>query len=229
MPSAGIASLSPLTDLSQRLGHRFGRPALLAEALTHGSTAGDSSYERLEFLGDRVLGLLVAEMLYEHFKDEPEGALSKRFAALVQRDTLADVARAIGLGADLHLSPSEAQAGGRNNAAILSDALEAVIGALYLDGGLDVAKAFVERNWRPLLASSIKPPQDAKTALQEWAQARGLALPHYREVGRSGPAHDPIFSVEVSVVGQAPVTAEGRSKRQAEQAAAQLLLQRLTS
>ncbi|MBM3572422.1 MAG: ribonuclease III, partial [Alphaproteobacteria bacterium] len=146
---------------------------------------------------------------------------------LVRRETLVEVARQIELGRFLILTRGEDEAGTRNHGGVLADALEAAIGALYLDGGLGPARAFIERYWRPLLAATAEPPQDAKTALQEWAQGRGRPLPVYRELGREGPPHAPVFLVEVTVAAEPPVTAEGRSKRMAEQAAADRLLARL--
>jgi ribonuclease-3 len=211
------------------LGHGFAQPELLARALTHPSAATrqgaiDDSYERLEFLGDRVVGLIVADLLMARFPEEPEGALALRHAELVRRETLAEVAAEIGLDAYLRLAKGEEAAGERQNPSLMANACEAVIGALYLDGGLAVAQAFVEPLWRPRLEADTHPPQDAKTALQEWAQARALGLPKYREVGREGPAHEPHFTLEVEVEGQPPTRGEGRSKRLAEQAAAARLL-----
>ena len=216
----------------EHLGHGFARPELLTRALTHPSAATrrdgiDDSYERLEFLGDRVLGLIVADLLMARFPREAEGALALRHAELVRRETLAEVAREIGLDDYLRLAKGEEAAGERQNPALLANACEAVIGALYLDGGLPVAWAFVERLWAARLEADVRPPQDAKTALQEWAQARALGLPKYREVGREGPAHEPYFTLEVAVEGQEPARGEGRSKRLAEQAAAARLLARL--
>lgn len=208
--------------------HTFGRPALLAEALTHPSASGRGhGYERLEFLGDRVLGLVVADMLLAAFPDEDEGALALRFTSLVRRESLAAIADGIGLATVIEMTRGEAESGGRENPSTLADALEAVIGALYLDGGLAVAWAFVERLWGARLEAEARPPQDAKTALQEWAQARALGLPKYREVGREGPAHEPYFTLEVEVAGAQPARGEGRSKRLAEQAAAARLLARV--
>jgi len=216
-------------DLAAALGHGFRQKALLRKALTHPSAADSAfaSYERLEFLGDRVLGLVVADMLFARFPDEPEGALAKRLAALVRRETLAEVASTMGLSAHLILARAEQEAGEAQNPALLADACEAVIAALYLDGGFEVARRFIGHYWTPLLEADLKPPQDPKTALQEWAQGRGLALPVYRELPREGPAHQPRFTVEVSVAGAEPTRGEGRSKRLAEQAAAKLLLARL--
>ena len=213
------------------LAHRFAEPALLREALTHPSTDPQDrggaryGYERLEFLGDRVLGLLIAEWLLERFPDEPEGSLAKRNTALVRRETLAQVARDIGLGQHLILSPGEADSGGRENEAILADACEAVIAALYLDGGLEAARRFVRATLAEAIDRHAQPPQDAKTTLQEWVQGRGLPLPDYATVSRSGPDHRPLFEVQVSIAGHAPASASGSSKRIAERQAAALLLE----
>ena len=220
-----------LDALSARLGHRFDRPALLRQALTHASGLargrhGDS-YERLEFLGDRVLSLVVAELLFDRFPHEREGEIARRHSALVRREALAEVAAGIDLGAAILLSRGEAETGGRENPAILADVCEAVIAALYLDGGLVCARGFIERHWRPRIEAAARPPMDAKTTLQEWAQGRSLPLPSYREVGREGPDHGPVFTVEVTVVGQAPLRATGASKRAGEQAAAARLLRTL--
>ncbi len=218
--------------LTQRLGHGFARPELLVRALTHPSAATrrgalDDSYERLEFLGDRVVGLIVADLLLACFPEEQEGALAVRHAELVRRETLAEIAGEIGLERYLRLAKGEEAAGERRNPALLANACEAVIGALYLDGGLGAAENFVAPLWRVRLEAAERPPQDAKTALQEWAQGRALGLPKYREVGREGPAHEPHFTLEVEVGGQEPARGEGRSKRLAEQAAAERLLARL--
>ncbi len=215
--------------LEQALGHRFARPGLLGLALTHSSASHDGrSNQRLEFLGDRVLGLVVAQALYERFPDEEEGALAPRLAALVRREALARVAQDIGLGGHVVMSQGEEQAGGCDNPSILADACEAVIAALYLDGGMETAQRFIRRHWLALMEEDTAPPKDAKTKLQEWAQGRGLALPEYTETDRQGPAHAPVFSVQVSVEGADPAAATGPSKRAAEQAAAAALLERIT-
>lgn len=215
--------------LMDRLGHRFRDQGLFEEALTHPSSLGRDrldTYERLEFLGDRVLGLALAELLMTRFPSESEGALARRFAVLAQRDTLAGVARQIDLGPHLRLAPAEEATGGRDNPTNLADALEALIGALHLDGGFAVARRLIARFWEPLLELDLEPPQDPKTALQEWAQARGLPLPGYREVAREGPPHEPIFTIEAEVRTDPPMhaSASGRSKRLAERAAAANLL-----
>lgn len=220
-----------LDALSARLGHRFDRPALLRQALTHASGLprgrhGDS-YERLEFLGDRVLSLVVAELLIDRFPLEREGEIARRHSALVRREALAEVAAGIDLGAAILLSRGEAETGGRENPAILADVCEAVIAALYFDGGLACARGFIERHWRPRIEAAARPPMDAKTTLQEWAQGRSLPLPSYREVGREGPDHGPVFTVEVTVVGHPPLRGTGASKRAGEQAAAARLLRTL--
>ena len=213
--------------LASALGHDFARPELLEQALTHPSAAGKTTYERLEFLGDRVLGLVVADMVYRGYPAEPEGALARRFAALVRKEALARIADAIGLSAHLRVSRGEAEQGGLASSNLLADACEAVIAALFLDGGFEAARLFVERWWRPLLAEQTVPPQDMKTALQEWAQGRGLPLPVYRLVGQEGPPHDPVFDIEVSLPGREPARGRGRSRRAAEAAAAELLLVRV--
>lgn len=218
-----------LSHLQDRLGHRFATPALLERALTHPSVSADpghrgGDYERLEFLGDRVLGLVVAEMLFERFPEEAEGLLARRLAKLVGRETLATVAEDLGLGQVMRFAMGEDEKQGRSNPGLLSDACEAVIAALYLDGGLPVAKQFIVGAWRRRIEEDREPPSDAKTELQEWAQGRGLPLPSYTEVGREGPPHDPLFTIRVEVQGQPPQSGTGRSKRMAEQdAAAQLL------
>lgn len=219
-----------LDALQERLGYRFRSARLLSEALTHASATpggGRLSYERLEFLGDRVVGLAVARLLLEAFPDEPEGALAKRFAVLVRRESMAEVATDLGLADHIVMAPSEETSGGRRNQATLADVCEAVIGALFLDGGYGPAEALVERLWQERIAEDRRPPRDPKTALQEWAQARGLALPVYREIRREGPPHAPDFTIEVQVAGTAPESGQGRSKRQAERQAAERLLRRL--
>lgn len=206
---------------------------MLKEALTHPSASlprqprGQGTYERLEFLGDRVLGLVVADMLLSAFPDENEGALARRHAALVRREALARVADAVGLGNFIRLSKGEEDGGGRTNPTILADACEAVIGALYADGGLPVCEAFVRRHWEPLMVESLKPPKDAKTVLQEWAQGLGKPLPSYELKGTEGPAHDPRFEVAVHVNGLEPVIGYGSTKRAAEQAAAGALMEKV--
>lgn len=223
----------PIHHLCRELGHDFSQPELLSQALTHPSASkgrkdkGGMPYERLEFLGDRVLGLVVAEMLFQRFPNEPEGDLAKRHAALVRRETLAGVAQQIGLPACLTLAKGETESGGRSNPGILADACEAVIGALYADAGFAPSALFVRRLWTPLMDAAHKPPKDAKTALQEWAQGLGKPLPNYSVVGQDGPPHDPVFVVAVAVDGVETATGTGNSKRVAEQAAAKAMLEKV--
>jgi len=225
-------------DLPLRIGHVFARPGLLAEALTHPSAvtpargkgrrrAVQRHYERLEFLGDRVLGLVIADMLWHRFEHEPEGPMTRRMADLVRRETVARVALDIGLDRHLIVSPSEAAAGAARNPSILSDVCEAVIAAVYLDGGFPAATAFVRRWWEKLIDENAAPPRDAKTRLQEWAQARGLGLPAYRLVATEGPDHAPRFTVAASVAQSEEASATASSKRAAETEAAATLLGQL--
>jgi ribonuclease-3 len=215
--------------LTEILGYEFSDPVLARVALTHRSAAGrgDPTYERLEFLGDRVLALVIADLLFEHYPHEEEGALAKRLVALVRRETLAEVAAKLSLGPLITLSKGEEEAGGRSNPAILADVCEALIGAIFRDGGLPPARKFIERHWHFLMTSEKTPPKDAKTTLQEWAQGKGFDLPEYTTVARTGPDHAPRFTIEVSVDKFPPERADGASKRIAEQAAAELLLKRL--
>jgi ribonuclease-3 len=221
------------TSIETILGHDFARPELLREAMTHrsalhgrGRGRGKGSNERMEFIGDRVLGLLVAEWLAERFPREQEGDLGRRLAVLVSQPVLAEVADAIGLGEALSVAPGEAKAGVRRRATVLADALEAALGALYLDGGIERARDFVRRAWDGVMGRLEKPPRDAKTMLQEWVQARGLALPAYEVMSRVGPPHAPEFVVTVAAGGRTGSGTAG-SKRAAEQLAAKDLLQAL--
>jgi len=217
--------------LESRIGYRFKDADLLDCALTHisaltsaGNRAG--SYQRLEFLGDHVLGLVVSDMLFRSFPKANEGELSRRLANLVRKETCADVARKLELGAVIRLSSSEAGAGGRSRDAILADVCESLVGAVFLDGGYAAAATLVEKLWDERMRSPARPLRDAKTTLQEWAQGRGLPTPTYREIGRSGPQHSPEFRIAVELPKLAPAEGIGRSKRSAEQAAAAALLQR---
>ena len=207
--------------LQASLDYSFQDVELLERALTHTSAGVDSNNERLEFLGDRVLGLTVAEMLLDKFPDENEGHIGRRFAELVRAETLTQIGRAVGIDVALN------HAGNGANDGIVADATEAVIAALYLDGGQRAAAGFIARHWSPLIRSGDAPPRDAKTALQEWSQARGLGLPTYRDIAREGPDHEPLFTVEALVSGREPARAQGSSKRAAEQEAAALLLTQL--
>lgn len=223
---------APHTELEAVLGHTFSDRALLRRALTHSSVARNAAErletnERLEFLGDRVLGLVVAEMLFARFPEEEEGALARRHAHLVCRPALARVAAGIDLGTYVALGRSEEDGGGRESPALQANACEALIAALYLDGGMEAAGHFIRTHWAALMEEDPRPPKDAKTTLQEWAQARGLALPAYTVIAREGPDHAPQFTIEARLDGHPPVTAEGASKRAAEQAAAAALLETL--
>jgi ribonuclease III len=221
-----------LTALQSLLGYSFVRPDLLSRALTHSSAAAGGSaeeprsYERLEFLGDRVLGLLVADMLDLRFPKAPEGELSRRLARLVSGEACADVAREMQLAKYLRMGDSIRKGDSRATAGVLADACESVLGAVYRDGGLEPARAIVERFWRPRLEEMVGPLRDAKTELQEWAHRRGFDTPAYSEILRSGPDHAPQFEIEVSVGTIQPVRASGRSKREAEHEAAAILLRR---
>lgn len=220
------------------LGHAFRDPGLLREALTHRSSLvqapgtrgralrGRSSNERLEFIGDRVLGLVMAEWLLERFPAEQEGALGRRHAQLVSRDALAAVAELMGLGEALSLSPDALRAGVGARANVVADALEAVLGAVYLDGGLAPVRAVVRARWGTMLEAQSGPPIDAKTALQEWLLARGRGLPRYETVAAEGPSHMPRFVIEARTDGAAG-RGEAGSKREAERLAAADLLAQL--
>lgn len=205
------------------LGHDFNDLKLVENALTHGGKRGN--YERLEFLGDRVLGCIVADWLFRDF-DEPEGELARRFAALVDKGTCADVARTAGVPAVARLEPAARQIGVQNSDNVLGDMCEALIGALYLDGGLAAAEAFVRRAWADYVDRGADAPKDPKSALQEWAQAKRLPIPSYQVVGRDGPDHAPNFRVRVTVRGYDPAEATGASKQDAEKQAAIALLLR---
>lgn len=220
-----------IAALEERLGYSFVNRALLEQALTHVSAinSGKSrseSYQRLEFLGDRVLGLSVSEMLFAHFPKATEGEMSRRLAELVRLETCAEVAEDWGLSEWLRLGAGEASTGGARKAAILGDVCEALIGAVFVDGGYAPARALIEKGWAQRMQQPRRPLRDPKTALQEWAQARGNPPPVYREIERAGPAHKPEFTIAVDVDGHAPIEARGASKRAAEQAAARAFMQR---
>lgn len=212
-----------------RLGHRFGRPDLLLQAVTHASLSSSTrpDNQRLEFLGDRVLGLSMAEALLAADTAAAEGQLAPRFNALVRKETCADVARAIGLGDVLKLGRSEMMSGGRRKEALLGDAMEAVIAAVYLDAGFEVARDLVLRLWSGRIEAVEPDARDAKTALQEWAQARGQTPPVYTALGREGPDHQPVFTVEVKLASGEAELAKAGTKRVAEQTAAKALLARM--
>ncbi len=217
-------------QLEETIGYVFNDKDRLKLALVHSSThrrkkdGSNIDNERLEFLGDRVLGLVIADLLFNRFPKDREGDLARRHTALVRKEALARVAEMIALGDYIDMLPAEAALGGRENPAILANACEAVIAALFLDGGLNAAQNFITTFWQELVEEDPTPPQDSKTALQEWAQGRGLPLPSYRIIEQSGPAHAPEFIIEVSVLNHTPQRASGTSKRKAEQAAAGALL-----
>ncbi len=218
-----------LLAFQARIGHEFRRPELLLRAVTHASigSATRPDNQRLEFLGDRVLGLTMAEALLAADKAATEGQLAPRFNALVRKETCAEVAREVGLGDVLKLGRSEMLSGGRRKEALLGDAMEAVIAAVHLDAGFEAARALVLRLWGGRIGTVEADARDPKTALQEWAQARGMPPPAYAETGRKGPDHQPVFTVQVSLAtGEAAEAAAG-SKRAAEQAAARALLERM--
>jgi ribonuclease-3 len=218
-----------LKALEARIGHSFTTPELLVRAVTHASLSSQTrpDNQRLEFLGDRVLGLVMAEALLEADPAASEGQLAPRFNAMVRKETCADVARVIGLGDVMKLGRSEMLSGGRRKEALLGDAMEALIAAVYLDGGFDAARSLILALWAERIGTVDHDARDPKTALQEWAQARGMTPPSYTQTGRSGPDHQPIFTVEVVLDNGAREMAQAGSKRIAEQQAARTLLARL--
>ena len=220
---------SDLRQFSADIGYEFKNPGLLITALTHSSisSATRSDNERLEFLGDRVLGLVMAQALLDLDAKATEGQLAPRFNALVRKETCADVARSIGIGTLLKLGRSEMISGGRRKEALLGDAMEALIAAVYRDGGFAEAQAVILRLWNKRITSVKADARDPKTALQEWVQARKGPPPNYVELTRSGPDHAPQFEIEVRLHTGEAAQAKAGSKRHAEQAAAKLLLERL--
>ena len=226
------AAKAEAAAIEARIGHKFADPSLLATAFTHVSALKKSarsrgdSYQRLEFLGDHVLGLIVSDMLYRAFPKADEGELSKRLADLVRKETCADVAKSLGLLEGIKLGAVGAGAGARLRKSVIGDICEAVIGAVYLDGGYPAAADFVERNWEERMRTLKRPLRDPKTVLQEWAQGKGLPTPVYREVERTGPHHDPQFRIAVDLPGLAPAEGIGSNKRAAEKVAASAMIAR---
>jgi len=220
-----------ITALETRIGHRFARPELLRRAVTHSSMSGPGreDNQRLEFLGDRVLGLVMAEALLAGDRAASEGQLAPRFNTLVRKEACAEVAQAIDLGAALKLGRSEMMSGGRRKQALLGDAMEAVIAAVYLDAGIDAARAVILRLWGDRVAAVDTDARDPKTALQEWAQARRMPPPAYVETARTGPDHAPVFTIEVQLASGETATATAGSKRKAEQEAAAALLEQVSA
>jgi ribonuclease-3 len=225
-----VAAARKQKGLEARVGHHFKDRGLLKKALTHASVRQASAKrrdnERLEFLGDRVLGLAVAELLNEAYPSATEGELARLFNGLVKGATCAEIARMLDLGPHLILSESEEGSGGRDKTTILADACEALLGAVFLEAGYAKARDVVRMHWGSKLGVTDAKGADAKSALQEWAQGQGLDLPHYSEVARSGPDHAPSFTTEVRIKGRKPARGDGASKRAAEQAAATALLKR---
>lgn len=217
-------------DIETIIGYNFRDKRLCELALTHRSLARDTrdvNNQRLEFLGDAVLGMLIAEMLYQRFPQEAEGDLSKRLVSLVNGEQLAVIAQAMQLGDYLRLSAGEEEQGGRTNPSNLEDACEALLGAVYLDGGIEAARGVVVRFWQAHAEAMQAPPKDPKTTLQEWAQARGLDLPEYVVISADGPSHAPHFVIEVRVSGRESVRGEAGTKRMAERLAASAMLAQL--
>lgn len=217
------------TQLEARLGYRFADPDLLDRALTHSSALSpanrtERSYQRLEFLGDRVLGLVVADMLYRRLPKASEGELNRSLVTLVRGETCAAIARSLELGPELHMGESERRIGSAENDGILADAAEAVIGAIFCDGGFGNAYEFVERMLGDSIGYAVALRPDAKTTLQEWAQGKGLDPPTYTVAEKTGPQHEPEFTIEVAVAGYAPLRATGASKKLAEHKAAEAFL-----
>ena len=230
-----VSAKAATAALEGRIGYKFADPTLLATAFTHvsalkptrkrGDKRGDS-YQRLEFLGDHVLGLVVSDMLYRAFPNADEGELSKRLADLVRKESCADVGKLLGLADDIKLGAVGAGASARLRKSVLGDICEAVIGAIFLDGGYAAAAEFVTGNWTERMRKHRRPLRDPKTMLQEWAQANGLPTPVYREIERTGPHHDPQFRVAVELPGFAPAEGIGGSKRAAEKVAASVMIER---
>lgn len=216
--------MSDLRDLQKLIDHEFSNLGLLEIALTHSSTGAKRNYERLEFLGDRVLGLAVSETLYQKFPDEPEGHLAKRLAALVQGSFLAEISREMGLGKFIIFSEAESAAGGAENDNILADVFESMIGALYLDSDYETCRDLIHKLWGDRFDTMKKPPQHPKTRLQEWAQSKNLPLPRYEIAGQSGPDHAPIFDIRLTIKDYDPITVQGPSRQEAEKLAAKTFL-----
>lgn len=214
-----------MDELEKILQHQFKNPELLKKALTHGSVNShvEGNYERLEFLGDRVLGVSIASLLYKLFPREPEGNLSQRFTGLVCKETVAQVALTLQLNKFMKVASEEI----RSNENVLCDVCEAVIGAIYIDGGVEAAISFVNTHWKELIDKNVAPPKDAKTLLQEVAHIKGYGAPTYKVVGRKGSEHEPIFSIAVSLNGIEDEVGEGKNKKLAEFDAATKMLEKI--
>ena len=209
-------------------GYRFSALSVLDEALTHPSLSGSYNYQRLEFLGDRVLGLVISTWLLEENPNDAEGSLNRKFTSLVRRETLAEMAQKLDLVRYLKLTPGAEAEGTREKEAIMADVCESVIGAIYLDGGFQAADKFIRKHWASLIGAGVKAHKDHKTQLQEWCQAKAVALPKYVVTDRQGPDHSPVFTIEAVVDGIGSASASGTAKRLAEQAAAEKLFSKLS-
>lgn len=214
-------------SLEDILNYQFEDRHLLERALTHSSTNDDYNYQRLEFLGDRVLGLVMAEALFREFKGENEGGLAKRHTALVQGQTCTLIGQTHNIGDYIILSTSERESGGHLNKNIIGDVVESILGAVYIDGGFEAVKKVVLKLWGDNIKTLETAPQDPKTELQEWAQARNLGLPQYEVVEKSGPDHAPVFIMSVSIEGVDTIQAKGSSRRRAEKTAARNMLKKI--
>jgi len=227
------AAAKDRSALEERIGYKFADKAMLERALTHisalsgGPQKRSESYQRLEFLGDHVLGLVISDMLFRAFPKANEGELSRRLADLVRKETCAEVAKAMDLGPALKLGNSESHAGGRLRSTILADACEGLVGAVFIDGGYAASEALIGKFWKERMLKPLRPLRDPKTMLQEWAQGRGLPTPAYKELARTGPHHDPKFRVAVVLPDKPEAEGTGSSKRAAEQAAASAMLTRV--
>jgi len=226
--SLARGSLGQYSDLYKILGYVFKDADILREALTHPSLEGCSQYQRLEFVGDRVLGLVVAEWLFEYYPSIDEGGLASRHTNMVRKETLAEVAASMTLPKFIHMAKSTEDNGGLNKITILADVCEAILGAVNQDGGYEAARKLVRKFWKSYIYQEDIAKRDAKTRLQEWVQARQLGIPNYVVIAQTGPAHEPYFSIEVRVKNMAPALGKGRSKREAEQNAAAKLFAKLT-
>ncbi len=209
-------------------GYRFSALSILDEALTHPSLSGSYNYQRLEFLGDRVLGLVISTWLLEEYPTDAEGSLNRKFTSLVRRETLAEMSDKLGLVEHMKLTPGAEAEGTRDKEAIKADVCESIIGAIYLDGGFDAANTFIRKHFAPLIGAGVKAVKDHKTQLQEWCQGKALPLPKYVVVDRQGPDHNPVFTIEAAVEGIGTARASGTAKRLAEQAAAEKLFAELS-
>ena len=220
-----------MDKIEKALSYSFKDHSLLEEALTHPSISKQKcdkktffNYERFEFLGDAVLGLVIAELLINKYPNEKEGALAKRLAGLVRGEALVTVARKLNIGDFIRMTQGEEVMGGRDNESNIENTLEAIIGAIYIDSGLESAREFISRHWLSLIDEMKVPPKDPKTELQEWSQGRGQPIPEYKVIKQTGPSHDPFFEISVKVEGLEEVVADGNSKKKAEKNAAKKLL-----